>query len=61
MHIPDLKVVAFLEEESPYTPIEYVSGPEVYIQLQYNLIHSKMGNHLSEMKFDSDKSGHILF
>ena len=34
-------------------PLNTFSGPEVYIQLQYNLIHSKMGNHLSEMKFDS--------
>ena len=29
------------------------NDPRMYIQLQFNLIHSKLGNNLSQMRFDS--------
>lgn len=34
-------------------PLASFNNPEMYIQLQFNLIHSKLGNNLSEMRFDS--------
>lgn len=33
-------------------PLASFNNPEMYIQLQFNLIHSKLGNNLSEMRFD---------